>query len=322
MKHFIHIFMLTALITLMGHTIIIPAPAHASPRAEAFSFSSSPNRSISDYSGGPRSTSDSISIDQPIQIDDLKVYIYAKHTAVGDLVLTLTHGTTSVILMDRPGVPASSKGCTQNNVNATFTDSATKVVETMCYGAPAIRNNVLPEYPLDAFDGELTEGEWILTITDHRSSNTGTFKSWELLIEGHLLEPDVSPAGIGSYGCTSGTMTVDYEIVDLPAGTYRYIAGAWLIDIDPGGDQQGGHLMWREWTATTTGGTETVSMPLTETFDATTSGLVVRPLNWTASFGGPSIPANSHIRFFYQVWSEDFGQLFGSGEFVAPSCAG
>ncbi|HSH14718.1 MAG TPA: choice-of-anchor J domain-containing protein, partial [Verrucomicrobiae bacterium] len=59
----------------------------------------------------------------PGPITAVSVAVNTTHTWVGDLVFTLTSPTGTVItLLDRPGVPAGTFGCNNNDVNVTFSD--------------------------------------------------------------------------------------------------------------------------------------------------------------------------------------------------------
>lgn len=321
MKHFIRLLM-AAFITLAGQFFIQPSTTQARPTPTLYTYRSDPNVAIPDYSGAPRSVTDSISIFDPLYMDSLSLYVRADHNNVGDLVITLTHNGTSVVVMDRPGYPASSRGCRNGHLDVSFIDSASLEVETMCYSSGyAIQGDVRPHNPLSAFNGRYAEGEWQLTIADHRSGISGTLIAWELRFDGTLIIPEVRPAGIGSYGCHSGGLTVNYVISNVPTGTYRHIAGAWVIDLNPGGMQDGGHIMWREWTAAVSDGTTPISLVISETFDPTATGLTVYRVNWGAAFGG-AIPANRHMRVFYQVWSADMLTMVASGVVTVPNCAG
>ncbi len=109
-------------------------------------------------------------------IDDLIVQIDADHTWVGDLIFTLTHEDTgtSVTLMDRPGVPAGTFGCGDNDVSASFDDASGNPVELECSATPpAIGGDVQPQFPLSAFDGESITGTWTLNANDNAGQDTG-----------------------------------------------------------------------------------------------------------------------------------------------------
>ncbi len=108
-------------------------------------------------------------------IDTMTVDIDATHTWVGDLIFTLSKDGTSVVLMDRPGVPAGTFGCGDNDVDATFDDTSGTPVETECSATPpAIGGVVAPQQPLAAFNGVELSGSWNLNVSDNAGQDTGT----------------------------------------------------------------------------------------------------------------------------------------------------
>ncbi|MEO1573752.1 MAG: thrombospondin type 3 repeat-containing protein, partial [Pseudomonadota bacterium] len=143
----------------------------------------SPNLSIPD--GTPSGTTDAAALSDTGTIESLDVSIRANHTYVGDLIFTLTHEDTgtSVTLIDRPGVPASTFGCSGNDIAATMTDDATLPVETNCSttATPALDGDFLPQEALSAFDGEDIGGTWTLFVSDNAGIDTGSLVEWCLL---------------------------------------------------------------------------------------------------------------------------------------------
>jgi subtilisin-like proprotein convertase family protein len=128
-------------------------------------------------------------------ITDVNFSVNMNHTWVGDLRMTLTHqgSGTSVVVMDRPGVPASTYGCSGNNIVATLDDEAGSPVENQCAGGtPTINGTFTPNNPLSAFDGlasfdsvsrSKSSSNWVLTIQDlYTSADAGTLNSWSLEI--------------------------------------------------------------------------------------------------------------------------------------------
>ncbi|MEO1574580.1 MAG: proprotein convertase P-domain-containing protein, partial [Pseudomonadota bacterium] len=116
-------------------------------------------------------------------LNDLDVSLNVTHTYVGDLIATLTHEDTgtSAVFYDRPGVPASTFGCSGNDIDATFDDEATVPVEDECQNAPAIGGTFIPSNPLSVFDGEDLSGTWTLNISDNAGIDTGALNEWCLI---------------------------------------------------------------------------------------------------------------------------------------------
>lgn len=110
-------------------------------------------------------------------IESLAVEINATHTWVGDLIFTLSHDGTDVILMDRPGVPAlNTVGCNANNVDAIFDDNGIDgPVEDSCVQDtdPGITGELVPQEPLAGFNGMEFSGDWVLNVSDNAGQDTG-----------------------------------------------------------------------------------------------------------------------------------------------------
>ncbi|MEL6142829.1 MAG: proprotein convertase P-domain-containing protein, partial [Bacteroidota bacterium] len=98
-------------------------------------------------------------------VEDLIVDVDISHSFVGDLLLELTspEGTT-VLLVDRMGVPAGDFGCGEDNLLLTFSDAAPNSaddLENTCGGTGqpyAALGEYQPIDPLSAFDDENPEG--------------------------------------------------------------------------------------------------------------------------------------------------------------------
>lgn len=126
------------------------------------------------------------------QINSMQFSLQVSHTWVGDLIATLSHGGTSVTLMDRPGVPATTNGCNQADVDAVFDDTSGTPVENECSGTPpAIGGTVAPEQPLAAFNGANAIGDWTLNISDNVGLDTGTVDAWCLILDTQVLEETI-----------------------------------------------------------------------------------------------------------------------------------
>lgn len=123
----------------------------------------------------------------PGTIIDLNVSVRATHTWVGDLDFTLQNTGTgaSAMIIDRPGVPASTFGCSQNHINAVLDDQASLPVENQCatsnVASPppyAIDGAFVPNNPLSVFNGQALANTWRMTARDLASGDTGTLSEW------------------------------------------------------------------------------------------------------------------------------------------------
>ena len=117
-------------------------------------------------------------------IADVNFTVNMSHVWVGDIGMSISHNSTSVTVLDRPGVPASTYGCSGDNVVATLDDEASLPVENQCAGStPTINGTFTPNNALSAFDGQNSTGTWTLTVNDYyTSADAGTLNSWSLEI--------------------------------------------------------------------------------------------------------------------------------------------
>jgi uncharacterized repeat protein (TIGR01451 family) len=178
---------------------LVSARPDAGGKAAAVSFCRSPNVPIPDNgAGGPGSVSDPLVVAQSLTIQDLNVSIRANHTWSGDLRFTLSNGTTTVTLIDRPGVPASTFGCSGDNYDVTVDDEGPDTpIENQCANLPAISGSAPGGDPpntslLAAYNGQDTLGTWTLTAFDNATGDTGTLLEWCLVVNQAASEqPDI-----------------------------------------------------------------------------------------------------------------------------------
>lgn len=150
---------------------------------DTFSFTtpamicSAPGVLIPDGSG---SVSDDLAGIVGKTIADLNVNLEITHGWVGDVSVTLEHvdSGTTVALMDRPGVPDSVFGCSNDDIDVEFDDSASNPVEDQCGSNPAIGGNLSPNGMLADFNDESSEGTWRLTVSDAFNQDQGTLVKW------------------------------------------------------------------------------------------------------------------------------------------------
>ncbi|MGW8250529.1 MAG: proprotein convertase P-domain-containing protein, partial [Anaerolineales bacterium] len=117
-------------------------------------------------------------------ITDLDIALDIRHTWVGDLVVNLTHldSGRSVNLIDRPGIPATSQGCYENNIFTILDDEISSPAEWKCASDPAAISGIyLPNTPLNTFDGESAAGSWSLQLSDNYKNDTGYLSGWCLV---------------------------------------------------------------------------------------------------------------------------------------------
>jgi uncharacterized repeat protein (TIGR01451 family) len=119
----------------------------------------------------------------PGPLTSVQVRIVATHTWVGDLIFTLTSPMGTVItLLDRPGVPTSGAGCSDDNINVTFQDGQPDP-EAVCAGSgnwPV--TTAAPVTPLSGLNGQNANGTWTLSVSDNAGQDLGTVTEWELIL--------------------------------------------------------------------------------------------------------------------------------------------
>jgi subtilisin-like proprotein convertase family protein len=173
---------------------------YATP-VSALICSTDSNLAIADGSGSatPGATA-SINIVVPSSpgttVTDLDFQVRINHTYVGDLIVTLTSPAgTTITLIDRPGVPATTFGCSFNNLDLTLDDAAGTSVETQCNtSTPAINGTHQPTGSLAAFNGQLVSGTWVLSVTDNAGQDTGT-----IISANNCLDVSTTPVTISSF---------------------------------------------------------------------------------------------------------------------------
>jgi uncharacterized repeat protein (TIGR01451 family) len=213
----------------------------------ASAICSTPGLNIPD--GDPPGVSDTLSAVGGI-LTDLDLSISATHTWVGDLVFTLTHvdTSTSVTVVDRPGVPDTTYGCDGDNIDATLDDEAASPVETECAaGIPAIEGAFTPNNPLDAFDGEDLSGEWRLAVSDHVQADPGVLQAWCLLPTAPVSGADLAVSKTdGKASALAGTATA-YTVTVTNQGPEAVLGASVSDAFHPA-------LEDPVWTCTATGG--------------------------------------------------------------------
>ncbi len=128
----------------------------------------------------PIGVSTTITVTDAGPVLDMNVDLDISHTWVGDLIVTLeSPGGTVVTLIDQMGVPASTFGCSNNDMQVTLDDEAVDPIEDECSSSP-ISGSYTPEQALSAFDTEEVMGDWILTVSDNAGGDTGMINSWTL----------------------------------------------------------------------------------------------------------------------------------------------
>jgi len=154
-------------------------------------------------------------------VSGLNVSIGLTHTFVGDLIVTLTNGSTTVTLLNRVGGGSDLGGV------YTFSDSAPTTFVSATGGASVAPGVYRPGAALSAFDGASYEGTWTLTVSDNAGIDVGTIDG--LSFVSLSITPNCQFTGACCCGSTcSATLAADCNgsnQVFLGAGTVCNVSG-------------------------------------------------------------------------------------------------
>ena len=132
----------------------------------------------------------------PATVDNIPINM--SHTWVGDLFIEVRHKTPadySVVLCDRPGVPASTFGNSSDlSGNYVFRDGFAPLAETGAtpagtYGPHA--GQVISRGVQDKF------GEWSLFISDNAGGDTGVVRGWSITFNNIPAPGSLALLGLG-----------------------------------------------------------------------------------------------------------------------------
>ena len=166
---------------------------------------------IADGSGsnvpGPPTISTITVPPSPNVVLDVDVDLQVAHSWAGDVAAILTHGAGASTIYDRPGVPASTFGCSGDNPSLIIDDEGTGgSVEGSCTNTtvaypPGV--NYTPNTPLTVFDNLPVQGDWVLTVTDNAGGDTGTLTAWAIIVT-----EDIGTASPGEPGAAEKILDV------------------------------------------------------------------------------------------------------------------
>ncbi len=121
---------------------------------------------------------------------DLNLNTNITHTATGDLDITLTSPTGTVVV-----ISTDNGGTFDNNFAGTvFDDNANDAVTDHVFTNLVTATPLSAEGRLTAFRGENPNGTWTLSIYDDTTTNSGTLNSWSLDVNTLTSAPVTSTA--------------------------------------------------------------------------------------------------------------------------------
>ena len=176
-------------------------------------------------SGDPSLEEVEIPITQNLPISSMEVRVNINHTFVGDLVLRLRspQGTTVTLL---------SQSCGGGeDIDVLFSDEGSSL---SCGAAsPVVSGTVLPVDNLSAFEGESSQGIWVLEVQDTAAADGGSISSvsLEYCVEGEF-RPDADGDGVFDDGDDLCLNTPAGQEVDLDGcAVYRFAQDAFQIEL-------------------------------------------------------------------------------------------
>lgn len=155
-------------------------------------------------SNSATSVTSSFTINDDFIISDLNILnVTGTHTWINDLIISLTSPSNTTVTL----LPQICYN--QNNFNLNFDDEAAN----NNYPCPPTDGGTYqPEGNLSDFDGESSQGTWVLTIEDVFAQDGGTLQSWEIEVCAVVPPPTAPVLDIkvfleGAYDVSSGEMT-------------------------------------------------------------------------------------------------------------------
>ena len=139
------------------------------------------NTPISIPDNKPAGVISSLYISDDRLVTRLNAFFNISHTWVGDLIVQLRHVDTgkSITLLQRPGTPATSQGCGENNLAIIFDDDYPLSAHDRCASSPAaISGTYYGEESLATFNNDNLTGDWELKVVDLSRYDTGSLNQW------------------------------------------------------------------------------------------------------------------------------------------------
>jgi subtilisin-like proprotein convertase family protein len=137
-------------------------------------------------SGGGNSYTSSVNVSADFPITDVNVTLDITHTWTADLDITLTSPNGTIVELT-----TDNGGSGDNYTNTIFDHESTN--GSITGGTAPFTGTFVPEGDLSAMYGEMSGGDWILTIVDDANADGGSFNSFmlELCVQGTLSVDDL-----------------------------------------------------------------------------------------------------------------------------------
>ena len=171
-------------------------------------------------------------------IADLNVYVNITHSYVSDLRLTLQSPAGTTVALINSGL------CTDNdNITVEFNQQAAAAIGSVC---PMANLFAIPATSLAAFNGQVLQGTWTLSVQDVATQDAGTINSWCLIPQVTTPNVQVSPKIFleGPYSTGTGLMSDALRSGGLVPASQPYTALGYAFTGTPGaGGTLGGGVL-------------------------------------------------------------------------------
>jgi len=168
-----------------------------------------PANAVGDFAAG-------LNVEGVSSFDFIKCYINLEHSYLGDITYRLTSPSgTELVLMDQIGVPASQFGCSENDLEVTFSDFADFSAELLEEACGEYETEYQPVNALSALNGEDPNGEWILTVSDVFDQDGGQVVDWSLEFCSNVGNDDPTLVNETLFVNTSGQGIVASDLLNI-----------------------------------------------------------------------------------------------------------
>ena len=140
---------------------------------------------IPDFSTSPGIATSTLNFTSHASVINIDALMNITHTYDADLIISLSHAGTTVILSSRNG---GSGG--QNYTDTVFDDAASVAINAGTAYAP-YTGAFAPQQALSAFAAQDAFGLWTLTVSDNEGGDTGTLNSFGIKVTS--TDPVIAP---------------------------------------------------------------------------------------------------------------------------------
>jgi len=161
-------------------------------------------------------------------LTDLNVFVNISHTYIEDVRLTLQSPSGTTVALINAGLCGSNQ-----NMTVEFDQQATTAIGVVC---PMTNIFAIPSASLAAFNGQVYQGTWTLSIQDVVGPDVGTLNNWCLIPTLSTPNVQVSPKVFleGPYNASTGIMSDAVRASSLVPNTQPYTGLGYTFTGSPG----------------------------------------------------------------------------------------